>query len=317
MDRPRVEGAPLVVLVTWSAVEDRVVDVQLRVVVAGVVLEERRHDPAVRVDPPPGGAAAPRYVANELAGTHQAANRAQQDAQLRRAEADASTAPDDQSRLHGEAQQTATLAGALEARTAELSELDEARSRWLAHTAGTRAAAERAKAELAACYVDDAEPEQRTTATEWLAAHRAEIADDETHREVTEDDVTDRPNDLHHEHAEVERANEDHDDEDHEVEASGPDIREVAASEPSPVAEDHVRVPSADETSAAVEKANRALAEIRAREDADAREEAEHRAEQLTHWQARDEEVETPDHSNEPVDGTDADFADDLGEVEA
>ncbi|MDD7922790.1 MobF family relaxase [Actinomycetospora chibensis] len=261
---------------------------------------------------------APRYVANELAGTHQAATRAQQDAQLRRAEADASTAPDHRSRLHGEAQQTATLAGALEARAAELSELDEARSRWLAHTAGTRAAAERAKAELAARHVDDAEPEQRTTATEWLAAHRAEIADDETHREVTEDDVTDRPNDLHrHEDVEVEPATENHDDEGHEVESSGPDIREVVASEPSPVAEDHVRVPTADETSAAVEKANRALAEIRAREDADAREEAEHRAEQLTHWRARDEEVETPDHSNEPVDDTDAEGADDLDEVGA
>ena len=115
----------------------------------------------------------------------------------------------------------------------------------------------------------------------------------------------------------MERANEDHDDEDHEVEPSGPDIREVAASEPSPVAEDHVRVPSADETSAAVEKANRALAEIRAREEADAREEAEHRAEQLAHWQARDEEVETPDDSSEPVDGTDAEGADDLDEVDA
>ena len=32
-------------------------DVQLRVVVAGVVLEERRDDPVVRVDPPAGGAA--------------------------------------------------------------------------------------------------------------------------------------------------------------------------------------------------------------------------------------------------------------------
>ncbi|MDD7967789.1 MobF family relaxase [Actinomycetospora lemnae] len=260
---------------------------------------------------------APRYVANELAGTRQAAARAQQDAQLRHAETDAATDPDDQTRLRAEAEQTATLAQTLEGRAAELSELDDARSRWLAHTAGTRSAAERAKAELAARHADD-EPEERTTAAEWLAAHRAAVADDEAHRDVTEDDVSDRPSDLHqHELVDVDRDEADHDGEDHEVEPSEPDIREVAASEPSPVAEDHVRVPTADETSAAVEKANRALAEIRAREDADAREEAEHRAEQLTHWQARDEEVETPDDSSEPVDGLDAENADDLDDVDA
>jgi len=200
--------------------------------------------------------------------------------------------------------------------------------RWLAHTAGTRSAAERAKAELAARHADD-EPEERTTAAEWLAAHRAAVADEEDHRDVTEDDVTDRPSDLHqHELVDVDHDEEVHDDEGHdneyhqvevevEVEPSGPDIREVAASEPGPVGEDHVRVPTADETSAAVEKANRALAEIRAREEADAREEAEHRAEQLTHWQARDEEVEAPDESNEPVDGPDAAIADDLDDVDA
>ena len=51
-----VERAPLPVR-ALDAVEDRVVDVQLRVVVAGVVLEERRDDPVVGVDPPAGGAA--------------------------------------------------------------------------------------------------------------------------------------------------------------------------------------------------------------------------------------------------------------------
>jgi hypothetical protein len=40
-----------------DAVEDRVVDVQLRVVVAAVVLEEARDDPVVGVHPATGSAA--------------------------------------------------------------------------------------------------------------------------------------------------------------------------------------------------------------------------------------------------------------------
>ena len=51
-----VEGAPHAVG-ALHAVEHPVVDVQVRVVVAGVVLEERRHDPVVRVDPAACGAA--------------------------------------------------------------------------------------------------------------------------------------------------------------------------------------------------------------------------------------------------------------------
>ena len=107
---------------------------------------------------------APRYVANELAGTHQAATRAQQDAAAppRRGRRRHSPGPT-RAGSTARPQQTAALAGTLEARAAELSELDDARSRWLAHTAGTRAAAERAKAELAARHADDAEPEQRTS----------------------------------------------------------------------------------------------------------------------------------------------------------
>jgi hypothetical protein len=83
------------------------------------------------------------------------------------------------------------------------------------------------------------------------------------------------------------------------------------------VAEDHVRVPTADETSAAVEKANRALAEIRAREEADARADEQRRSEQLTHWQARDATAETAGDASEPVDAGDEAHADDLDDVDA
>ena len=50
-----------------------------------------------------------------------------------------------------------------------------------------------------------------------------------------------------------------------------------------------MRVPSADETAAAVTRAQRALAEIRARDAAEEREAAEQqRAEQLSRWHAQD-----------------------------
>jgi hypothetical protein len=49
------------------------------------------------------------------------------------------------------------------------------------------------------------------------------------------------------------------------------DLREIAADEPVQVEEDVVRVPLAAETSDAIQRANRALVEIRARDAADAR----------------------------------------------
>lgn len=106
-------------------------------------------------------------------------------------------------------------------------------------------------------------------------------------------------------------------DEETEVESAGPDIREEASTEPGAVAEDHVRVPTADETSAAVERANRALAEIRAREEADARHEEEDRAEQLAQWQARDVTSEAADDASEPLDASNESEPYDLDEVDA
>jgi hypothetical protein len=152
----------------------------------------------------------------------------------------------------------------------------------------TRAAAERAKAELAARHVDDTEPEQQVTAEEWLAAHRAALAQDEPHRDITETDVRD-----------ADRADEDTlDDQPGELGHAQPevpdrDLREIAAEEPVQLEEDVVRVPSAAETSDAIQRTNRALVEIRARDAADAQEAAEHRAEELTRWHSDDQAAET------------------------
>lgn len=59
------------------------------------------------------------------------------------------------------------------------------------------------------------------------------------------------------------------------------DVREIAATEPAPLAEDVVRVPSGDETAESIRRAQRALREIEAREAADA--EAA-RSEQAARW---------------------------------
>ncbi|WP_246633755.1 MobF family relaxase, partial [Pseudonocardia nigra] len=101
----------------------------------------------------------PRFVGNELAGTHQTAAAHRQTAALRAAEADAAPEPGARARLQQEAAQAAALADVLDTRAAQLQKLDDDRAAFLAHTAGTRAAAERAKAELAARHVDDTEPE--------------------------------------------------------------------------------------------------------------------------------------------------------------
>jgi hypothetical protein len=105
----------------------------------------------------------------------------EQDAELRRAEAQAAADEAEQNGLREAAEVTEALADTLTARASELAELDDARSRWLAHTAETRAAAERAKAELAARHADDVAPEPEVTAQEWLATHRQAVADEEAH----------------------------------------------------------------------------------------------------------------------------------------
>jgi hypothetical protein len=141
---------------------------------------------------------APPYVANELAGTRQAADKHRQDAAVRRAEAAAAaTAGDNETaaQRQREAADAAALADALDTRAGELEQADDVRARWYAHTAETRAAADRASAELAAreaagAITADDQPAQ--TAEEWLAAHAAATLAEDPHREITTDhDLTD------------------------------------------------------------------------------------------------------------------------------
>lgn len=200
---------------------------------------------------------APPYVANELAATRQAAERHRQTAVMRTAEAEVADEMD-RPALDQRASDASALASLLDDRAAELQLADDARSQWLMHTAGTRAAADRAAALLSARQADAEMPEPEVTAEQWLALQHQAVLEDDQHREITSE----------HDFAESEP-----------VALAGQelsrDIRELAAEEPPVVNEDAVRVPTADETTDAIRRAQRALLEIRARDSSDALREAE------------------------------------------
>jgi len=224
---------------------------------------------------------APTYVADELAGTHQSANARRQDSARLRAEADAATEEQERARLAREAAEADALAETLEQRAAELATVDEARANWLAHTAGTRATAERATAELEARRVKDDRDEHFVTAEQWLAAHDEHERAEDPHREIThEADLADVAEQRAHDSRQVEP-----EPGTEAAETAVRDVREVAADEPGREPDDQVRVPSADETAESVEQAQRALAEMQARRDIEQRRaEDEARAERIERW---------------------------------
>ena len=151
---------------------------------------------------------APPYVANELAGSRQAARERRNDAIMRAAEANTAADPVEHDRLRLEADQAAALADALDTRIRELEAVDAARAQWYAHTAETRAAADRARAELSIRQAD-ANPttdESEVTTDEWIARDQADVATEDPHRViVNEHELTDvadaRENDQRTAHA--------------------------------------------------------------------------------------------------------------------
>ncbi|WP_296153611.1 MULTISPECIES: MobF family relaxase [unclassified Pseudonocardia] len=223
---------------------------------------------------------APRYVGNELAATRQTADAHRRTAALRHAEVEAATNPAERARLVQDAADATALADTLDARTTELEQLDNVRSRWLAHTAGNRAAADEARRVLADRHAD-AQPEPEVTAEEWLALARAGDAAEDPYRDITDADLTDNQS----EGAVLPQRQRD----DYEVlvETGVEDVRDAAADEPRVRDEDVVRVPSAGEVAASLERASRSLREIEAREAAE-QADAEHRAAELSRWHAHD-----------------------------
>ncbi|MFD8500137.1 MobF family relaxase [Amycolatopsis sp. NPDC059657] len=204
----------------------------------------------------------PRYVADELAGTHQAIQARRQTATMRRAEADTATDPVERDRLTREAVEADALADLLDERARQLADADEVRAQWFAHTAETRASADRAKAELYSRRCVDGQDEQPVTTAEWLAAHAEATAAEDVHRDVVDEaDLADVVEQRAVDTAAVEPLP--HPD---AAETGVDDVRDIADGEPAVVSAQEVRVPSAEETADTITRAQRALREIAARQ---------------------------------------------------
>lgn len=222
---------------------------------------------------------APAYVGESLTATSLAAQSRRRDAVLTAARAEAASDPDEVARLRQQAKDDAAVADALDAQVKQLDEADQARALWLAHTAVTRDAAERARAELSARGAS-LEAEDAVTAEEWLAAHRAEQAETDAHRPITDahdlaDVVDQRAVDAA---AMTDSAA--------AVETAIPDVRQTVVEE---VVDEPGRIPAAAESEAAVRRAQAALAEIEQRSSLyEQRAAEERRAAQLNQWAAED-----------------------------
>ena len=126
------------------------------------------------------------------------------------------------------------------------------RAAWYVHTSPTRASADRARAELFDRGFDPDQPDDAATPAEWLAANEADQAEADHHRPIHAEDLArHRPaaEDVHPDAAET----------------AVPDIRDTSVPQPARADEGTARIPSADETAAAVERAQAALVEIRNR----------------------------------------------------
>jgi hypothetical protein len=212
---------------------------------------------------------APAHVADQLDATHQEAAKARTDAHVWAAHAEAPDAdPAEAERLRAEAAAALRRAEELDERAAELEKADEARARWYVHTAVTREKAHRADTELRARGVDPDDPADRVTAEEWLAAHLAEQAEADRHREVREE------HELHD--ASTERNPFDADARE-TVEPAVPDVRETSTPDVHERTDrpQRRRVATVDETAEAIKRAQAALAEIDARRTAEEARQAE------------------------------------------
>ncbi|OJG06119.1 ATP-dependent RecD-like DNA helicase [Pseudonocardia autotrophica] len=197
---------------------------------------------------------APRWVGDELDLTHQAAAEAAADAEIWAARAATEPDPTERGQLDVAAVRAREDADSLTVRTAELETADEARGKWYAHTAQTRDKAERARVELGARGVDLANPGDRVTAEEWLAVHLNDQRVDEAHREITDADMLD------------DRADQD---DRRGPETAVADIRDRSEADPTERHDAPARIPTVDETAAAVARAQAALAEIETRSAAE------------------------------------------------
>lgn len=231
----------------------------------------------------------PRYVARELSGTTQAAERERQTSVIRGAEAGATTDGAERARLEAEAAEAQARAGELAEQAKQLADADTVRAQWYAHTANTRAADQRARLELSRRGVDLDDPSGRVTARELLEAQSLGVEVDDLRREVT----------AEHDLAEVAAAR----DEDARVfddrvsdgaETALVDVREF--SQGSVAAQDGLgdwtQVPEAREVAEDVDVSTSASAEVQQRAALDRRADEDERDRDVDQW--RETAVDEP-----------------------
>lgn len=234
---------------------------------------------------------APRWVGDELATTNTAAERARTDAEVFHARAKVTEDDTERWHLDDAAHEAAHRAQELTERAATLENADYARGAWYEATAATREAADRARAQLGARGITLDDPAEQVTAQEWLAEHRAEQVADEADRPVRDEA------ELHDPAREADQAALDQAAQDeHALETEAPDIRDTSTrdtTETSNAANRH-RIPTADETAAAIARAQAALVEIEARRQAEEARAADDaaRREQLNRWTEQDRATE-------------------------
>jgi hypothetical protein len=214
----------------------------------------------------------------------QAARRYRTGAEIRAAEADNEADDARKSQLQREATEARALADVLDRQAAKLAKVDDARAEWYAHTAGTRAAEQRARVELAARGIDPDSADDATTAEQLLADQRHGIAADDRHRQITDEHdlthvVEQQDTDLRAIQPEPHRD---------AADTNLPDIREQPTGEPKREdrnEDDWTRVPPAEETAGDLARAQRAIGEIKQRQREDERRaDEETRSRQLASW---------------------------------
>jgi hypothetical protein len=238
---------------------------------------------------------APDWVDHEQAGTSTAAARHRQTATIRRAEAEAERDEQKRAAVRQEADDSDALATVLAERAHELDQAADARAKWYAHTAETRAAADRARLEMSQRAADVEPADDAPTAEEWLAGQRADRAVEERGQPVRETsefvDVAERRERAKRE-AEVAEVRDDPQGESRHLETAVPDIREETEHEPARDPRDEsdwTRVPTAAETAESVDRAGRALKELQTREEHDRAGDAPSREATLRRWHQDDE----------------------------
>ncbi|MBV9650144.1 MAG: relaxase domain-containing protein [Pseudonocardiales bacterium] len=249
---------------------------------------------------------APAYVADELEAVAKAADDAGSAATVLAAKAAAEPDAQRAEMLRNEAQQAQAQAAILEEQRAGLERGDLNRALWSASTAVTKDRAEAAKVTLAARGIDVANPPDKTTATEWVEAHRAEQAEAEAAMvDVAEADIADEGHDAEMAEADAMAPVSGPIEETGLAETAIADIRETTAPDPFERSDeaDRGRVPTPSETHKAVVRASEAVAEMQAREALDELADQEPDVADVARWGDGTEDTQADDlvSDDEPV----------------